>query len=56
MLQFERKNSVLKDGLTRIQFDIKNIYECTDSLSIGSINLTLISPPDLRQLLYDVKD
>ena len=45
---------ILKDGLTRIQFDIK-ICLCIYSLSIDFINPNHVNLLDLRQLLYDIK-
>ena len=55
LLTYDRKILVLKDVLTQIQFDLK--YLCIyGEFTYQFNNLTFINPPDLRQLLYNVKD
>ena len=55
VLQFSSKISKLWDGLTQIQFDIQNVFGDIKTFLISKINLTLIIPPDLQYLLYNIK-
>ena len=56
MVQLKGKNSILRDGLMQVQFDMQNAYSYIETVSTSKINPTLINPPDLQYLLCDIKD
>ena len=44
MSRLRGKIAVWQDGLTQLQFDIKNVYSYIETLSTCSINPKLIKP------------